>query len=379
MKPWMKWGAAALVLALLAAGTLRTLSARKARQASLDDQQTAQQAQVRVQLSPADLVQAKTMPLTQTVPVSGSVRAVQTAFVKARVAGELMGMTVREGDSVTAGQVLAHIDPADSEARLHQARQQASAAKAQLDIAQRTHNNNQALVAQGFISPTALAQSQANLSAAQANVAAAESGADVVNKVLSDTVLRAPISGQVSQRLVQTGERLAIDTRVLEIVDNRALELDVSLNVADALQVQIGQKAQLTLDGVDQPMAAKVVRINPSASAGSRAVVIYLTLQAHPALRHGMFLQGTLGTGQVNARVLPITAVRTDKPQPYIQGVQANQVVHLNVTLGPRGMVNSVPMVVVTGVDEGAVVIDGTVGPLLAGSMVSTQVAAGAH
>jgi len=378
MKPWMKWSAVALVVALLAAGTLRTLSARKARQAALDAQQTAQQTQVRVVLSASDLVQAKTLPLTQTVPVAGSVRAVHTAFVKARVAGELMGLRVREGDAVQAGQVLAHVDPTDSEARLRQARQQASAAKAQLDIAQRTHDNNQALVAQGFISNTALASSLANLNAVQANVAAAESGADVVNKVLSDTVLRSPITGQVSQRLVQPGERLAIDTRVLEIVDNRTLELDVSLNVAEALQVQLGQKATLTLDGLDRPVEGKVVRINPSASAGSRAVVVYLALQAHPALRHGMFLQGALGTGQINARVLPISAVRTDKPQPYIQVVQTNQVAHLNVTLGPRGTVSGVPMVAVTGVDEGAVVIDGSVGPLRAGSMVSTQ-AAGAH
>ena len=372
MKPWMKWAAVGLVVMLLVAGAARTLSARKARQSALDAQQSAQKTQVSMALAAADLVQAKTLELTQNVAVSGPIRAVNTAWVKARVPGELRDLAVREGDSVRAGQVLARIDPTESDARVRQARQQAAAAKAQVDIAQRSFDNNRALVAQGFISSTALESSQANLAAAQANYAATQSGTELATKALDDTVLRSPLTGQISQRLVQTGERVAVEARIVEIVDNRQLELEASLNAADSLQVKVGQSANLQLDGAAQTLSAKVVRINPSAMAGSRAVLIYLALSPSTNLRHGLFAQGTLNVGTVNALALPLSAVRTDMPQPYVQLVNNNQVQHVNVTLGARGELAGVAMVAVTGIPEGSVVIDGTVGSLRAGTLVTT-------
>ncbi|MDD3937007.1 efflux RND transporter periplasmic adaptor subunit [Rhodoferax sp.] len=373
MKPWMKWALAGLVVTLLLAGALRTLSARQARQAALEAQQAAQKSQVSIALAASDLVQVKTLELQQTVLISGPIKAVHTALVKARVQGELRDLTVREGDSVRAGQVLARIDPTESDARLRQARQQAAAAKAQMAIAQRNFDNNQALVAQGFISSTALASSQASLDAAQASYQAAQSGADLAAKALDDTVLRTPIAGQISQRLAQPGERVPVDARVLEIVDNRQLELEASLNAADSLQVKVGQSAQLTLDGSKQVIDAKVVRINPSASMGSRAVLVYLTLAADTHLRHGLFAQGSLNVGVVKTLALPLSAVRTDKPQPYVQLVSQNQVRHVNVTPGLRGDLAGVAMVAVTGVPEGSLVIDGSVGSLRVGTLVKTN------
>ncbi|MCF8159935.1 MAG: efflux RND transporter periplasmic adaptor subunit [Polaromonas sp.] len=373
MKPWMKWTLAGLVVALLAAGALRTLSARQAARAALDAQQAAQKSQVSIDLTGNDLVQVKTLELQQTVPISGPVKAVNTALVKARVPGELRNLTVREGDTVRAGQVLARTDPTESEARLRQARQQAAAAKAQVAIAQRNFDNNQALVAQGFISGTALASSQASLDAALASHQAAQSGADLAAKALEDTVLRAPIAGQISQRLAQPGERVPVDARIVEIVDNRQLELEASLNAADSMLVKTGQNAQLTLDGTHQVIHAKVVRINPSASMGSRAVLVYLALEPDANLRHGLFAQGSLNIGAITSLALPVSAVRTDKPQAYVQLVNQNRVQHVNVMPGARGDVADVAMVAVTGVAEGSVVIDGAVGSLRVGTLVKTN------
>lgn len=378
MKPWMKWAAAGLVLALLAAGTVRTLSARQAKQAALAAQQLAQQTQVSISLDAADVVQVRSLLLNQVIALSGPVRAVNTAWVKAKVPGELRDLAVHEGDAVHAGQVLARIDPTDSQARLNQARQQVAAAKAQQDIAQRSFDNNRALVAQGFISSTALESSQATLAAAQANLAALQAGADLATKALDDTLLRASISGQISQRLVQNGERVAIDTRVLEIVNNQALELDASVNAADAAWVKVGQDAQLSVEGSTQAFAAKVARLNPSASLGSRALLVYLALAPNTPLRHGMFAQGTLHVGSTQALALPVTAVRTDKPQPYVQLIAQGKVVHAPVTIGVRGEFEGQPMVAVSGVTEGSQVIAGQVGSLRAGTLVQVA-SAGAH
>lgn len=370
MKPWIKWTVTALVLAALTASTVRTLSARKDRQTALEAQQVAQKTQVSIDLADTDLVQVMPMELQRGIAISGPLKAVNTAFVKARVPGELRSLMVQEGNRVSEGQILARIDPTESDARLRQAQQQTAATKAQVDIAQRSFDNSRALVVQGFISNTALETAQASLSAALANHAAAQSGADLAAKALDDTVLRAPIAGEIAQKLVQMGERVAVDTRIVEIVDNRQLELEASLNAADSLQVKVGQIAQLQLDGLTAPISAKVLRINPSASTGSRAVLVYLGLEPKLNLRHGLFAQGSLNVGLTKALALPLSAVRTDKPQAYVQVVSQNQVQHINVVMGPRGELAGQSMVAVTGVPEGSMVIDGRVGSLRVGTLV---------
>ena len=365
----MKWGVMALVVALLVLGILRALSARKAQQAALTEQ-TARAAQTVVELAAADVLTAQSVELTRGLPVSGTLRAVNSAFVKARVAGELQGLNVREGDAVQAGQVLARIDPAEYEARLRQAQLQADSAKAQIDIAQRQYDNNKALVNQGFISKTALDTSQASLNGARASYEAAVAAADVARKSLTDSVLKAPMSGFVSQRLAQPGERVAVDTKIVEIVDLSRMEIEAALSAADSVGVRVGQQAQLRVEGYTQPVPARVARINPSTQAGSRSVLVYLQLKSVPGLRQGLFVEGNLGTDKLKTLALPLLAVRTDKPMPYVQVVEGDRVRHASVTLGARGQVAGEDVVAVSGLAEGAKVLGGSVGPLREGTLV---------
>jgi RND family efflux transporter MFP subunit len=370
MKRWLKWIAIVLVLALLGLGVARTLSARKDAKVALDAQQEAQKAQASITLAATDVVQAKTLDISQGLDISGPIKATNSAFVKARVAGELRDLTVREGDFVKAGQVVAQVDATEYQARVRQAQQQAESAKAQVDIAQRSFDNNRALVDQGFISKTALDASIATLSSAEANYRAAQAGTEVAAKALDDTVLRAPIAGYIAQRLAQPGERVAIDARIVEIVDLSRLELEASLSAADSMAVKVGQIAQLSIEGAAKPVAAKVVRVNPSAVVGSRAVLAYLALEINAGLRQGLFAQGSLATGTTHALVLPLSAVRTDKPQPYVQWITKDQITHAIVTLGARGDANGQTMVAVTGIADNAEVLSGTVGAVREGTLV---------
>lgn len=318
-----------------------------------------------VELAATDLVKAQAIELTLGLPVSGTLRAVNSAMVKVRVAGELQGLKVREGDAVKAGQVLAQIDPTEYRARLQQAEQQADAARAQIDIAQRQLDNNRALVAQQFISQTALETSLSNLQVAQANHRAALAATEVARKSLNETVILAPISGQVAQRLAQVGERLAIDARILEIVDIGRLELEVNVSAAESLQLKLGQNAQLQVEGHAKPLTAKLVRINPSAQAASRSVTAYLAVDSRgtSALRQGLYAQGIVGTGRSRVVALPLSSVRTDQAQPYVQVLREGKVVHQAVKTSARGTVGDELMVAVD-LSEGTEVIRASVGLL---------------
>lgn len=362
-----KWLVIGLVIAGLAYAALRVVGQRKAQQQA---EQAVAQAEPVIDLLQSDMVQVQVRKLTQRLAVSGTLKAVRSAQVKAKVAGELQDLSLREGDMVKAGQVVARVDATDTQARLRQAQQQAQAAKSQVDIAQRSYDNNRALVDKGFISQFALDTASANLASAQANYRAAVAGVDVVSKQLQDTVLRAPIDGQVAQRLAQNGERIGVDGRVLELVDISRLELEANLAAADAAQVQVGQVAQLQIEGVGAPVRATVVRINPTVVAGSRSVLAYLALDPTPGLRQGLFAEGTLVVGSRTSASLPLPAVRNDRPRPYVQIVRDNKVVHQPVDLGAQGEFDGQWMVSVDGLPDKTPVIAGSVGRLREGTPV---------
>ena len=370
MKRTLGWVLAALVVLAIALALGRAYTARNAPAPALAASPVVGQ----IELAATDVLPVQLMDITQGLRVTGTLKAVNSAIVKARVAGELQMLTVREGDTVSAGQVLAQIDPREFQARLQQAQQQADAALAQIDIAQRQFANNKALVDQGFISKTALDTSLANLQAAQATHRAALAFADIVRQSLNDTVLKAPIAGQISQRLAQPGERVGVDARILEIVDLRQIELESNLPSVDASKVKLGQLAQLRVEGAEGRITGRLVRVNPSAQLGTRTFMIYLKIEQPAgqklALRQGLFAEGLLNASSTRVLAVPLKSVRTDQVLPFVQLAREGKVHHQTVTLGLRGMADSEEMVAVEGLREGDLLIKGATGLLRQGSTV---------
>lgn len=333
MKSWLKWGIVGLVVVGIAAVGWRAVKARADRQkataaAALSARPAA------LELGAADVAPVAEVALSRTVAVSGGLRAASSAVVKAKVAGELRTLSVREGDTVRAGQVLGVIDPTEFDSRLRQAEQTAASARAQLDIARRTLENNRALVDQGFISPTALQTSVANEAAARANLEAAQAGVELAQKARGDTRLVAPLGGSVSQRLAQPGERVAVDGRVIEIVDLSRLELEAAVPAEDVALIDVGASASLQVDGLPSALKARVARIAPSTQAGTRAVMVYLTVDGAPGLRQGLFAQGTIELPARRVLAVPASAVRNDQAQPYVLVVDGSTAGVRRVSVG---------------------------------------------
>ena len=332
-----------------------------------------------VELAASDIARAERAELTQTLAVSGGLKAVQSAFVKARVAAELKSLAVREGDRVRAGQVLVQLDTTEFDWRARQAEQQAQAARAQLEIAQRSLSNSRSLVAQGFISATAMENAVSTEAGAQATLQAAQAAVELARKARGDATLAAPIGGFVAQRLVQPGERVAVDAKLLEIVDLSRLELQASVPPEDAGLLRVGAHAQLRVDGIAGTVAAQVVRINPSAQPGSRSIVAYLELAPNPALRQGLFAQGRIELQRRDALLLPLDAVRNDQAQPYALRVQGERVLQRTLQLGERGRAGGAEVVeVLDGLAAGDQVLAGNLGAVRDGARVRVAPAPGA-
>ena len=377
MKRWMKWAIAGVAVLVLAGFVARAIKMKKQDEAATA---SAPAAPV-LELSAADVFVLRPLELTRTLTISGGLKAVNSAVVKAKVAAEIKSLTVREGDSVKAGQVIGQLDTTEYDLRLKQAEQTAASARAQLDIAKRALENNRALVAQGFISPTGLETSVSNEAAAQATWQSATAATELARKSRADSVLVAPISGVVSQRMAQPGERVGVDVKIVEVVDLSRIELEAAVAPEDVGGVQVGQIARLSIDGLAEPATATVARINPSTQSGTRAVLVYLALAPQPGLRQGLFARGTIELARKSALAVPVAAVRIDQAQPYVLAVQNGKVVLRSVGLGLRGeatldgRIDSV-VELASGAQAGDTVLRGTAGAVRDGTVVKLPGAA---
>ena len=299
---------------------------------------------------PQEIFKISPTELKQTMALSGALRAVDQASVKARVAAEVREVLVREGESVTAGQILVRMDTSEFQARVDQAKGNLNAMRAQLDIATKNRDNNRALLDKGFISRAAFDNTASQYAAAQANVEAAHGALEIVQKLLNDSVVRAPISGLVAVRNVQPGEKVSTDYKLLDIVNLKKMEVEALVPTSDITQIKIGQIVLLHIEGLADEFTGHVTRINPATQAGSRSIAIYIQV-ANPQdiLKVGMFVDAQLVLRtKAHVIAIPQTAVHKESSGAYVYALENNVIARKIVTLGQDGRSGEVALIEIT-------------------------------
>lgn len=285
-----------------------------------------------------DLTIVEPGALERALPLTGSLTPLTEATVKAKVAGELVAVAVREGDSVQQGQMLARIDLTDVRAKVAAREADVQGAKAQLVWAEKNRIQQKALLDKAFISQSAFDSIQSNYDVAAAKLRAANAELVVARKAQGDAVLSAPFSGIVSQRHAQPGERVALDAKVISIVDLSRLQLEAAVPPAAIGQVKVGQPMNFRVEGFgEREFAGRIERINPAATAGSRSISVYAVIDNREGLlRGGMFAQGALTLSRIdNALAVPASAVREEIGQTFVYAIDDGIVKRKNVRVGP--------------------------------------------
>ena len=346
-----------LAVALAGAGTY-ALSHRASAPAQAAPAPTAAREPVH-ELSPRDIARLEARPLAVTLPVTGSLTPLSQATVKSKVSGIVLSTAVQEGMDVKAGQVIAQLDPAEARARVAQQQAMLADAQARLALAKKNMSNSASLLKQNFIAQNAYDTSANAVDLAQAAVDSARAQLDLARIALADTTIHAPLSGVVSKRHAQAGEKLSPDSPVFSIVDLKHLTLDAQVPASDIPRIRVGQDVQFRVDGFDgRSFSGKVARINPATETGSRAMIVYVDV-ANPdgLLRAGMFAKGTVVTEKSAPHpLLPLGAVHQDKGRDVVYRVDNGKVVAQPVTLGLRNQDEGV-VEALDGVDAGMTVL----------------------
>ncbi len=325
---------AIVVLVLLAVSAV----ALRGRQNTADAAANAKSAGPVTEFLQDDLYIVAPRNLDRVLPLTGSLAPLTEATVKAKVAGELVAVTVREGESVKQGQILARIDLTEVQARVAAREADVAAAKAQLVWAEKNRGQQKALLDKAFISQSAFDNIQSNHDVAAARLRAADAELVVARKSQGDAVLVAPFSGIVSLRHAQPGERVALDAKVVSIVDLSRLQLEAPVPPAAIGQVRVGQTMNFRVEGFgEREFAGRIERINPAATAGSRSISVYAVIDNREGLlRGGMFAQGALTLSSVDgALAVPASAVREEIGQTFVYVIEDGLVKKRNVKVGP--------------------------------------------
>ena len=255
-----------------------------------------------------DVIRVAPRPVAQTVAVEATVEAVKQATLGSQVAGRIVDLPVKAGDTVRAGQVLARIDARAADAAVSASRSQLAEAEANLANAKRVHERNKALAAQKFVSQAAVDQSESAYQAALAQVEAVRANAGSAAVARDWTTIVAPYAGVVGETLAEMGDMATPGKPIVTVFDPGEMRAVASVPQATLAKAKLdGARVDLpALATTLTPVRATVV---PLADARSHTSRVRFDLPPAEGLVPGQYARVRLPVGVATMLAVPASAL----------------------------------------------------------------------
>lgn len=270
------------------------------------------------------------------IPITGDLNPVQTISVRSRIEGDLTDVYVREGQQVSAGQVLARFDPSTQDSDKQSAEADVASARTDLTTAQWNLDQSQQLFKAGAIAERDLKVAQQTVVAAKARLAAADARLRQTSNASRDTRVVAPTYGIISKRQVAGGEHVTRGSELFTLVKNNVLELAAAVPERQAGPVRVGQAVHFVSNG--QSFDGRVARVSPTVDPTTRAVTVYVQIPNETgALKGGSFAAGRVVQRTLTGVVtVPTAALRQSKDdgQPFVYRINGKSLEIAPVQLG---------------------------------------------
>lgn len=309
-------------------------------------------------LAAVDVATAGPATLLQTLSVAGTVDASKQAVLRSRHAGTATGMVKRAGDKVQAGERLARVDSEELRLRISERDAMLKQTQAQLSVAESTRAQQRSLSDRGFISKAAFDSAESNYISARSAFDTARTSMDIAKAALAETVLTAPISGVISKRTVEPGERVGNEMAVFTIIDPTSLEVVVPVAAERVAELKMGQIAKFQLDAGGAQIEGKLSRIIPTTGSAARTVETRFSLPANSAIPAGAFLSGQLQLAQSTAPItIPRIALKTDVNGSYVWVVRDAKAAKVRVKIEANSDATNPLVPIADGLSAGATVL----------------------
>jgi HlyD family secretion protein len=285
------------------------------------------------------IVPGETM-VADTVTGPGSIAARRDEAVGVQGEGGLVtAVLVDAGQNVQKGQVLARLDRAVQVQQVAQLAASVRQAEADARLAEANLNRAQALVAKGFISKADIDQRMATRDGAVARVAVARAQLAESQERLARLDIRAPASGLLLSRNVETGQVVGPGSGALfRIAEGGVLEMRAQVAEQDMARLRPGMAASVTPVGSTETFNGKIWLIDPVIDANTRQGIARIALAYNPGLRVGAFARARIEAGEASRPVLPQSAVQADERGSYVLVVgKDNKVERRAITIGTVG------------------------------------------
>ena len=255
------------------------------------------------------------------------------------VAGEgglVTRVWVQPGDWVRQGQVLVSIDRAVQDQQANQLVAQVTVAQADARLAQAELDRAGALLSRGFISKADIDRRTATRDSARARVAVAVAQLGAGRNTNARLDVRAPASGLILARAVEPGQIVSAgSTALFRLAGGGEMELKAEMSEADLARMRVGLGASVTPVGTASQFNGQIWQVAPIIDPTSRQGIARIALSYNTALRPGGFATAQISAGQVDAPMLPESAVLSDDKGNYVFVIDAkNKVERRQVKTG---------------------------------------------
>lgn len=258
---------------------------------------------------PEQLVKDKDTPATQGgIQLTGRSQAHQVSNVSPAATGVIKEVRFQLGDMVKAGQLLARIDPAMPRLKVYQASAALKLAQAQATGARREANRLRQAVSHNAVPQAKADMADTQADAAEAQVEVAKAALAQARQYLRDMEVRAPFAGQITNRLIDPGERInGVNVSViaqLQSIDPLDIVLDAPAHLLTTLKE--GSEVHLRFPSTQQEADAKISRIVRTVSPRSGSFKVVLELpNPEGAFVAGSFVEGRLPSPPASAPAAP--------------------------------------------------------------------------
>ena len=255
------------------------------------------------------------------ISAEGVVEAVRQSTLAAQIAGQIVELKVKVGDSVQAGQVLARIDPRAAEQLVSGSQSQLAEAQAGLTNAQRSYERSKQLFAQKFISKAGFDQAELDYKAAQARVGALQANAGQASTARTFATISAPYAGVIASTPVEVGDMATPGRPLLTLFDPASMRVIATLSQSSLREVKLQLPVQVEVPALKRRLTAKQVTLVPIADSRTHTARLRLELAEAPGLLPGQFARAWFATGTARKLVIPQSAVlrRSELTAVYVQ------------------------------------------------------------